>query len=519
MFADARVRTGSFALLFALIALASVVGYRHSYPTRAERLAFAQSFAGNKAARLFYGVPHDLLSVGGFAEWRVAGFLSIFAAMWGLLAAARALRAEEDAGRQELVLAGVVGRRGAFLAAVAAIAGGALILWSATFAACVAGRLPAGGSALLALAVVCPAFAFAGIGALASQLAPSRRLVLELSSGVLAAALLLRVIADTASGLGWLRWLTPLGWAEELRPFSGPRPLVVALFACVTGLLLAVAGLIALRRDVGSGLLQARDSRPPRLRLLSSPTAHALRAERAGLIGWVAGIGFFAFVVGSLSTTLSPANVPASLQRQLERVGGVSITTPEGLLGFYFVFFVLTIGLFACSQIAAARREEADEELETLLALPLSRRAWLAGRLLLACAAMAALALAAGLLAWAGAEAQGAGVSLPRMLAAGANCLPAALLFLGLGALAFGTAPRASAGIAYGIVSVAFAWHLFGALLGAPGWILELSPFHHVAAVPAQPFRAGAAAIMLGIATVAALSGLLLFERRDLANR
>jgi hypothetical protein len=35
------------------------------------------------------------------------------------------------------------------------------------------------------------------------------------------------------------------------------------------------------------------------------------------------------------------------------------------------------------------------------------------------------------------------------MLEAGANCLPVALLFLGVATLAYAVAPRASAGIAY----------------------------------------------------------------------
>ena len=64
-FADARIRTGSFALLFLFVAYVNPVGYRHSYPTAADRLAFAQSFGVNKVVQLFYGVPHDLLSVEG----------------------------------------------------------------------------------------------------------------------------------------------------------------------------------------------------------------------------------------------------------------------------------------------------------------------------------------------------------------------------------------------------------------------------------------------------------------------
>ena len=111
-FADSRIRTIAFAYLFAGAAYANVAGYRSAYPTLADRLSFVHSFAGNDAVRLFYGKPYDPLSVGGYAAWRVGGLLSIFAGAWGLLAAVRALRAEEDAGHAEFVLSGTVGRRG-----------------------------------------------------------------------------------------------------------------------------------------------------------------------------------------------------------------------------------------------------------------------------------------------------------------------------------------------------------------------------------------------------------------------
>ena len=84
------------------------------------------------------------------------------------------------------------------------------------------------------------------------------------------------------------------------------------------------------------------------------------------------------------------------------------------------------------------------------------------------------------------------------MLEAGANCLPVALMFLGIAALAYAIVPRASAGLSYGLVTVAFLWELFGSLLSVPKWLVEATPFAHVGLVPAQPFRAGAAVIMLG---------------------
>jgi ABC-2 type transport system permease protein len=516
--ADSRVRNISFSLLFALVAYGNVVGYRNSYPTLKDRLGFAHAFGGNASARLFYGKPHDLLSVGGYSAWRIGGLLAIFAAMWGVLAAVRALRAEEDAGRQELVLAGLLGRRDAYLAALAAIGAGIAALWLALWLGLIAGRLAAGESAYLALATVSVVPVFAGVGALASQLAPTRRVALELSSAVLTVALIVRVLADTSSGLDWLRWATPLGWAEELRPFTGAQPAVLLLPLASAGALLATAGLICVRRDVGNGLLPAREDAPARLRLLSSPTALALRGELGSLAGWLLGTGFFALIIGLISTSISQAAIPSRLQRQIEKLGAVSITKPSGYIGLSFLFFVLAVSLFVCAQIAAARHEESEERLETLFALAVDRRRWLAGRLALALGGAVAISLAAGLLAWTGAAVQHAGVSLAGMLEAGANCLPVALLFGGLGALAFALLPRASAGVSYGLVAVAFVWQLFGGVLGAPRWLLDLSPFQHVGLVPAQAFKLEDAAIMLALAALSASGAVWLFRRRDLTG-
>ena len=515
-FGDARIRTASFAAFFALIAIVQIVGYRRSFPTAADRLAFARGFGGDTTVRFFYGLPHDLLSTGGYVAWRVGGVVSILAAAWGMVAAVAALRGEEETGRREIVLAGLITRPQAFTAAIAAVGAAAVVLGAALLAALAAGGLGA-GSAFLAVAAMSPALVFAGVGALTSQLVASRRLALEAAAGVLVVALLARVVADTASGAGWLRWATPLGWVEEMRAFADPRPAVLLLPLAAGGLLLAAAGLLDARRDVGAALVRTSDSAEPDLRLLSSPAAQALRAERGSLAAWLLGIGFFAVIVGLLSDSFTSGNLSPSLRERLEQVGGASIVTPAGALGLYFLFFVLGISLFACSQIAAARREEAEGRLETMLALPVGRRGWLAGRLLVGAGAAAVLGVGAGLLAWAAAASQGADVPLAGMLEAGANCLPASLLFLALGALAFALVPRAAAGVAYLLVGLAFLWELVGALLGAPGWALALSPFHGVGLVPAQPFEATAALVMLAVAAAAAVAALEAFARRDLA--
>ena len=202
-----------------------------------------------------------------------------------------------------------------------------------------------------------------------------------------------------------------------------------------------------------------------------------MRDETVMLTSWLAGTAAFAFVVGSLSGSIADA-LSADVRKRLEQLGAADIIRPDGFLAFYFVFFVLAVSLFFCAQVGAARHEEAEQRLETLLSLPLGRLRWLASRLGVAAGSGLALALVAGLSAWAGARANGIDVALGGVLESGLNILPTGLLFLGVATLLLGVVPRASTGLAYGLVAIAFLWELVGAVVGAPSWLIALSPFH-----------------------------------------
>jgi ABC-2 type transport system permease protein len=515
-FLDARARTLAFVYIFGVYAWLQAAGFRSTYPTLADRVAFARSFAGNDAIRLFYGYPYNVITVGGYSAWRVGGTLAIAAAAFGLLAAVRALRAEEDAGRAEVVLSQPVGRGSVFGSAITAIAAGAALLWAAETAGFAVAGLPFGGSAYLALATVAVAPVFAGIGAVASQLAPTRRLALSLAAGAAVASWLLRAVADTWAGGAWLRWATPLGWAEELRPFTGPRPAVLVLPAVASAALLLVAARLSAVRDVGTGMLPARDIAEPRFALLSSPTAQSVRDQAGVLAAWAVGTGAFAAVLGMVSTSVSSAGISDQIRKDIARLGSGAITTPVGYLAFVFIVFVLAVCLFACGQIGAAREEEAQGRLETVLSRPVARSRWLCGRLAVAACGAAALSVLAGVVTWAGAASQGVHISLARMLEAGANCIPCALLFLGIGALAYAVAPRASSAITYGLVGAAFLWDLIGSFAGAPAWLADLTPFHHIGLVPVQSFRWLAAVAMVAVGAGTSLVALVVFGSRDL---
>ena len=322
---------------------------------------------------------------------------------------------------------------------------------------------------------------------------------------------MLRIVADLAHGAGALRWATPLGWVEQTHPVSGVRLLPLLLLACSTAAVVAVVVALAGRRDVGTGLLGAGRARPSRMTLLSSPTAGALRLGRGTLVAWFLGCGLPAALIGVF------AKSTAEEARRTElRVFGDAITTATAYLGLVFVFLSLFVALFASSRIGAIRDEEASGRLDTLLAQPLTRRRWLGGQLALAAAATVVLGLALGALAWGGAAAERSGVGLGPLLGAGLNCVPAALLFLALGALLFAAVPRASGGGALALVGVGFLWQTVGDLVGAPAWLLSASPFDHVATVPTHAFDTVGAVVMLAAAALLVAVALEVFARRDL---
>ena len=55
-----------------------------------------------------------------------------------------------------------------------------------------------------------------------------------------------------------------------------------------------------------------------------------------------------------------------------------------------------------------------------------------------------------------------------------------------------------------------------GGLIGVPGWVRSLSPFHHLALVPIAPVDGAATVTMLALAAAAAMAALHLFRLRDL---
>lgn len=506
---------GIFGLVVASSALGYIAVFSHSTQ--------AAALGANAGLEVLLGPARRLDTVGGFIEWRSVGLVMLLGAIWTILTVTRVFRGEEESGRWELLLAGQTTPLRGALQVFAGITASLTVMYVLLAAMIVAvGRLPdvnidVPGSLSLALAFMCGIVVFMGISALMSQLASTRRRAAAWTGAIFGATFLLRAAADVNNNLSWLGWLSPLHWIDQLQPLTDPHPEWLALIGSCAAFMILVTVYLASSRDLGTSLIADRDSAPARTGLLHSSFGLSLRLLRGSMIAWIAGIGLFSFVFGTVAPLAVKAFASAgALQQKLSAVVGTS-NGLKSYLGFIFLLVTMLMMVVAASQISAAREEEASGFLDNLLVQPVSRTAWLMGRLTVSIATLLLVGVVAGTCAWAGAASQQADISLSSLAAAGLNTIAPATLVLGIGILTLGIVPRLSVLVAYGVIAWSFLVELIGTAINANHWLLDTSILHHIAIVPAVDAKWSTIFIMLGISTACVFAGLWTFARRDLA--
>src|SRR6266511_3591078 len=246
--------------VFGLMVWSLATQFAKEYPTAADRARLVATMGADVGSQAIFGPAHHLDTLAGYTAYHVIAVGGIIGAVWGLGA-------------------------------------GVLAMWAVTAAVTVAvGRGTDAGfstsaSVFLAVAAVAATGVFFAVGAVCSQLAATRRQAAALAVGVFGVGYLLRAVAAGGTSLRWLRWASPLGWVDELRPLTGSRPLALLPIVASVAALVTLAVVLAGRRDLGAGVLPASDAAAPRTRLLNGPLGLASRLNRGAALGWVAGLG------------------------------------------------------------------------------------------------------------------------------------------------------------------------------------------------------------------------------------
>ncbi|GIG41238.1 ABC transporter [Cellulomonas phragmiteti] len=445
------------------------------------------------------------------------GMVAVAVAVMSIFLVVRHTRAEEEAGRADLVRAGVVGRDAPLAAALVL-----LVVANAAVALVLLGALLANGlapvdSGAVAAGVAVVGLVFGGVAAVTAQLSEHARTASGAAGGLLGLAYVLRGVGDAAQqGGSALSWASPIGWAQQTRAFVDLRwwPLLLGVALCVV--LVVAAFALTARRDVGAGLVAARRGRADARRTLLSPVGLTWRTERAAIAWWGVGLGVFAVLTGSMAQGIVDS---FEAQPQLAEVfGGASADDVLGsTLSAFLTFFAMAVAVYAVVSVNRLGREEDEGRTGVVLATAVSRPAWLRGSLLVTVVGSAALLLVSGLGLGAGAAVSVGDPGLAGPFAVGSLAyLPLVLCFAGLAAVAHGW--RAGTWWVWALLVASILVGLYGPLFRLPDAVLDAAPFALVARVPSESVSVGALVATAATALVLAAVATAGLGRRDVSS-
>ncbi|MFI7451641.1 ABC transporter permease [Nonomuraea sp. NPDC049714] len=463
---------------------------------------------------------------GGFAEprlevlatWRSGGFLYLASAFAAVMSVVRHTRAEEDTGRSELVRSAVVSRHAQLTAAVLVAAGTSLVCGLSTAVVLIGVGLEPLGSLAYGAAVTVAGWVFAGIAAVAAQVARDARTATTIALTVLALSYVMRYAGD-ASGQYWLKNLSPLGWSHLVRAYQDERWWMLGVPILTAAVLLAVAYRLLGRRDLGAGILPERLGRAtaPNLR---GPTSLAWRLHRDLLVKWAAGVAFFAAAAAALSPLgRELLSRPSIVVDNITQSLGVPADATLGAYSWYLILILAyAIALYPVLMTLRLRAEETSGRAEAVQATPVTRLRWAAGHLVVTGLGTTALLALAGLVFGAlySVLVGDLTADLPRFLAGALGAVPAAWCVGAVCVLAYALLPRASAAISWTVwiltvILGQVAAPLYGLWGGSP-----LEPFHYIPnAFAGPPMTVGPTLALLTVTAGLLLAALLALRHRD----
>jgi ABC-2 type transport system permease protein len=515
-----QVRRGTLIVAVVAAGMSALVAaqYQSTFSGELDQGAL-RALAENPAVRVLFGPPLALDDPGGFTVWRTGTPVLVIASVWILLAVIRITRGEEDAGRWDQLLAGPLRTVDAVARCLLAAIGAAVIIGVAVGLSMAAAGTDPRGAALYAAGVVGTTAWFATVGALAAQAMPTRSAAVGVSVAVLGAALLLRMLSDGVPALAWTAWLTPFGLLGRVGPYAhnDVGPLVV--LAVVPPLIGVAVLATARRRDVGSGVLTVSARRRPRTFLLRSVGGFAIRRALGPGVGWLIGIGAYFLLLGAMLTSILEFLTENPRFAELAAAGGFAgLSSADGFAAALFSLLVIATGMYAATRMATLVADERGQRWTTVLATPVPRPRIAALEIGVTAAGVLVLHTVAALAMWVGSVVTGGPLRLDSALAGALNPAPVALLALGAAALAVGWLPSAVAVVGAVPVVGGFLLNVLVDSLRAPQWLQQVSPFPHVASVPAEPPNAGAIVAFLVIGTALGAAGVVGYCRRDLVS-
>jgi ABC-2 type transport system permease protein len=522
-----RLIMAIWILGIALLTLGSVGAIVGTYATVHDRQEVLTLALATPSVLALRGLP-DGSSMGSMLMFELFTYLAVVVGLMNTFFATRHGRADEERGRRELVGSTPVGRTTPLAATL--VLG---VILNVVLGLLIAGAFAVSGqdgpgSLTVGAAFAATGIAFLGVGILAGELAASSRGANGIGATVVLAAYVLRAAGDALGAPdlkaitlapAWPSWVSPIGWGQQTFALTQNRWWLLLLSVGLAAVASIVAFALHARRDIGESLLPEREGRATASAALRGSLGLAWRLHRSAIIGFAIGGGVLGLFTGSLANAVGSITSNGAP----EIVQTLKLIAPGGrndLVSLFLSTIMVLVGLLAASAgiqgVLRARQEEADGRSELVAATPIPRWRPVLDAVVVGAIATIVVMLAAGVLAWldflALGDAHNGAVALGQALIQ----LPAVLVFVGLAALAVSILPRAAIATGWALFGIGVVLGMFGKLLKLPDWMVDISPFTHIPAIPFTDW--GPTAILIAIAVVLSIGAVVLARRRDLTT-
>ncbi|MCK9823977.1 hypothetical protein NOCD_10830 [Nocardioides cavernae] len=498
-------------LLMAMVA-ASAFATEGLYLDAADRVAAARLINSSPALVALYGPIVSEQSIGDLAMGKLTVMYAVAVMGLGLVVVRRHTRVEEESGRAELVGATVVGRAAPLRAALVEAGVAAVVIGTLAAAIDVAAGLDPAGSVAFGASWTGAGLVGAATGAVCAQLAASARTAGGLALATFAVWYGLRAAGDI--GPDALGWLSPLGWGTRLHAWDGPRWWVLGLYLGLAVVLVVAAHVLRGRRDLGNGMLAERAG--PAGGGFGSVAALVWRLNRLATGWWVVAALLSGALFGSVAPHLGSLFDSPAARAALEALGGRG-RVEETMLAALLAIMAAMLSAYAVQVTVSGAHEEADERTAEVLAATGSRVRVFTAQAGIAMAGTLLLATAYGVGSAVGYGSQVGGVphALGRLVPAALAHVPAMWVMAAVALLAWAWWPRATWAGWAALVSFVTLGEV-GELLELPGWVVGISPFQHVPAVPVQAVGVGVELALLGTTALLLAAGWWRYRVRDI---
>ena len=491
----------------------------------------------------------DVATMGALYTLMMLVFMGIAVGIMNIFLVVRHTRADEEAGRYEVLRSLPCGRlanvnAAMFAAVIVNVIMAALFAVTMWFGMNIVGEsMGFGAAAVWGAALGAVGLAFAGAAAAFSQLSANSRGASGLSFALMGLFYFLRAGADmNPDEMGFLAFFGPLGLMSRTWAYIHNNWWPIFAILGMAAAFTALAYWMCSIRDIDQGMIPARPGKAHGGRLLKTPLGLNFRLLRTSIIIWLVVL----FVTGlSYSTVLS--DIPTFIAgnetyRQmllgptglLDQIDGQ--TTEEiarqmnavlGMAGLSIVQLFANMVSFMMTMIAMipvlmfilkAKAEEKAIRTELIVATPTSKTKYMLGFVIIAFASavLMQVAYAVGLYSMAGTVLENpADLPMGFLMQSVLVYVPALWIMAGIAVLLVGLFPRRT-GLIWAYYGFTFIAMMYGRMFPETEWMANITPLGWVPQLPMDDISLPVLAVKMVLAVAFAAAGVFCYRRRDI---